>query len=116
MSLHYNSGWVATSPLSSGVSTMKSVRFSRIAGGVIAVAALLLVSSVADSQVIYASRPAPVYQYPQNWVQRPRYYVARPATRYYANPGMNSANLIRFRGGYVDGRNPYWPTGRNIPM
>ena len=113
MSLAYNTVPSAIPPLGTGVLAMKSCRISRHLLGAAAVAAFWGFPHAAEAQVVYTPALAPVYFPPRNDVQQPRDFVNRPAGRHH---GRTGADLIRFRGGYVNGRNPYWPTGRNIPM
>ena len=99
---------------------MKSARFRATKLALLSLLLLGLESKQAISQVPYVSAPAyvqqPVYQYAPARAVQPRYYVSRPAARYYRGRPGSSAVITRFRGGYVGGRGDYWPTGRNIPM
>jgi len=94
------------------------MRFLRLSS-IVALSLFSIAPKIASAQVVYA--PGPVYV-PGQVVQAPagmmprRGYPARSMMRRYYTPGYTSPALIRFRGGYVNGRNPYWPTGRNIPM
>ncbi len=101
--------------------TMKCLRLSQLVVTTITFAILFFLhSGSGHAQAVYSQGPASiqpqVYRSPQGGVQGSRYYARQPMTGYGTRPSYSPQYLTRFRGGYVGGRNYYWPTGRNIPM